>query len=324
MEHLCLAVMACAWFVQAPVTQSLKPRQVFRDAHFPGGVLGLTFSPDGKLLVSVGRGDRLQVRDLASGRLVAGPLGCDCVAIHPDGKLVATSFDNMIELLDVSSAKPRKTLKGHTERVWALSFSSDGKLLASASSDKTVKLWDLATGQPRATLPHAADVFQVAFLKGDRFLVSGSDSFRLWDVASGKEKASLKTKANSEVIALAVTSDGKTVAFAVHDADGKPQQPQLLLWDVSTRRHRPGPEVGNHSVQSLAFSPDGKMLAVGMQSGRCVLYKVTDGKRNAVLGGHYGPPNGLTFSFDGSTLATGDCEGTIRLWDLMLQPKPSE
>jgi WD40 repeat protein len=280
----------------------------------------MAFSPDGKRLASVGIFGGLQVRDLSSGKKYTAPkVIAGCVAYHPKGKLIATGAgDGTITLWDADSLKPRTTLKGHTDRVWALSFSSTGNLLASASSDKTVKLWDLDTAKEKATLRHRHYVYAAAFLKGDKLLATGSDALRLWDVETAKETAALKPKRSNEVSLLAVSPEGKTVAFA---PDGEKAKPPVILWDIRTRRERPGPDLKGEVASSLAFSPDGKLLAVGITD-QALLWNIGEGKEKGVLEGHYGPPNVLTFSPDSGTLASGDYEGTIRLWDLKAQRKP--
>jgi WD40 repeat protein len=279
----------------------------------------MAFSPDGKRLASVGISGGLQVRDLSSGKKYAAPRAIAmCVIYHPGGKLIATGARNgTITFWDANSFRPRKTLKGHTDRVWGLSFSSNGKLLASASSDKTAKLWDMDTAQVKATLRHPHYVYQVAFLKGDKLLVSGSDALRVWDFETAKETTVKKRKGWDEVSLLAVSPDRKTVAFA---PDGKHTKPQVILWDIRTRRERPGPDLKGQIASSLAFSPDGRMLAVGIPD-RAVLWNVGEPKKKAVLDGHYGPPDPLVFGPDSSTLASGDYEGTIRLWDLKARRK---
>src|SRR6516162_4363391 len=149
------ACVACA-LAPARSCPAQAPRQVFTEAHYPGYVSGMAFSPDGKRLASGGLFGGLQVRDLSSGKKYPGPeIIAWCLAYHPGGKLIATGArDGAITLWDADSLNPRKTLKGHTDKVWALSFSSTGKLLASASSDKTVKLWDIDTGKEKDTLRH--------------------------------------------------------------------------------------------------------------------------------------------------------------------------
>jgi hypothetical protein len=95
----------------------------------------------------------------------------------------------------VARPKLRQTLKGHTEWIGSVAYSPDGKALASASGDKTIKLWDAKTGKEMTTLKgHANSVASVAFCPEGKTLASGSwdNTIKLWDVASGKERASLK------------------------------------------------------------------------------------------------------------------------------------
>src|SRR5205807_1066953 len=98
----------------------------------------------------------------------------------------------------VGAAEPA-TLKGHSNEVLSVAYSPDSKTLASASDDKTVKLWDVATGKEQATLKgHAKEVTSVAFSPDGKTLASGSldQSIELWDVATGKEQTSLKGRTN--------------------------------------------------------------------------------------------------------------------------------
>jgi WD40 repeat protein len=93
-------------------------------------------------------------------------------------------------------------LQGHTHAVYCVAFSSDSKTLASASGDKTVKLWDLATGKERATLQgHTESVMSVAFSPDGKTLASASydKTVKLWDVATGKERATLKGPRHGKV-----------------------------------------------------------------------------------------------------------------------------
>src|SRR5262245_13145665 len=91
--------------------------------------------------------------------------------------------------------KERATLKGHSGEVWPVAYSPDGRTLASGSWDKTIKLWEMATGKERAMLKGKAFFFTVAYSPDGRTLATGSWSERtikLWDVATGKKRSTLK------------------------------------------------------------------------------------------------------------------------------------
>lgn len=118
------------------------------------------------------------------------------------------------------SKKLRMSLVGHTEAVSSVAFSSDGKTLASASWDETIKLWDAQTGQERATLTgHTDKVVSVAFSPGGKTLASASrdKTIKLWDAATGHERATLTGHA-AVVISVAFSANGKTLASASADS----------------------------------------------------------------------------------------------------------
>ncbi|MBP5975020.1 CHAT domain-containing protein [Brasilonema sp. CT11] len=203
-----------------------------------------------------------------------------------------------------------KTLKKHTFSVNSVSFSPDGKTLASASYDKTVKLWDVNTGQEVKTLNgHTHSVTSVSFSPDGKTLASASrdKTVKLWDVNSGREIKTLNGH-TSYVFSVSFSPDGKTLASASQDKTVK-------LWDkdsgqeVKTLRH-------TSDVKSVSFSPDGKTLASVSWDKTVKLWNINSGREIKTLIGHTSSVNSVSFSPDGKTLASVSYDTTVKLWNI--------
>ncbi len=206
--------------------------------------------------------------------------------------------------------KESATLSGHTAPVISVAFSPDGKTLASASGDSTVKLWDVSTRQELATLnEHKDSVHSVAFSPDGKTLASasGDSTVKLWDVSTRQELATLNEHKDS-VHSVAFSPDGKTLASASRDNTVK-------LWDVSTRQELATLK-GHTAVSSVAFSPDGKTLASAGEDNTVRLWDVSTGQELATLKGHTDPVISVAFSPDGKTLASAGEDNTVKLWDV--------
>jgi WD40 repeat protein len=297
------------------------------------GVSGLAFAPDGRSLTSCSFDGTVKLWDSATGKermtLRGHTKPVTAISLSPDGKTLASAggYDLTLKCWDVATGKEKATLTGHTDAVWAVTFAPDGKTLASASGDRTIRLWDVAAGKETRSLDgHTRFLRALAFLPDGRALIScGAAGLHVWDAATGKERP--PSRHQEPTFCLAVSPDGKTVA-----AGTAPVGPEVLevgrvvFWDPATDKDKATLLAAFRDVVSaLAFSPDGKLLAVG-KTGKVQLWDVSRQELLVTLRGHTKYVAALAFSPDGKVLASGSYDNTIRLWDVAghLERKPEK
>ncbi|CRG92733.1 putative WD repeat-containing protein alr3466 [Talaromyces islandicus] len=203
-----------------------------------------------------------------------------------------------------------QTLEGHSGGVNSVAFTSDGKMLASASDDNTIRLWDITTGQCMQILEgHSDSVNSVTFISDRKMLVSTSydKTICLWDTTTGQCMQTLEGHSD-RVNSVAFTSDGKMLASASNDKT-------IRLWDITTGQCMQTLKGHSGGVNSVAFTSDGKTLASASHDKTIRLWDITTGQCMQTLKGHSGGVNSVAFTSDGKMLASASNDKTIRLWD---------
>lgn len=312
-------------------------------------VNAVAFSPDGKLLASGSNDTTIRIWDLTkpgqNSRVLLGHRGrVASVAFAPEGRQLATSgYDGLILLWDIDApGKPARALHGHQDCVYDLAFSPDGKLLASACVDHTIQLLELAAPArlPRVLHGHTNAVLSVAFSPDSRFLASGSldeaGMIRLWDLTQPGRAPRILHGQEFGVKSLVFTPDGKKLATGSMDS-------AIRLWDLAAPEwseprilhntkadllpptaRPPSLSIStlhNQLALSVAFSPDGKQLAVGQGDHRVRLWSLDNLTATPrILPGQWGSTS-VTFSPDGRLLVAGNPGlpmSTINIWNLSL------
>ena len=277
-----------------------------------GRINDVNFSPDGKFVAS-GSADQdlARVWEVATGKLVQALAGHDGlvsnVAFSMDGKaahqrrLHQQDHVRVWDLDSANAAARQEANVGHVGGANDVTFSPDGKLVASGGADDTIRLWDVAGGKELKVLRgHTGQVATLRFTPDGKSLVSGGSdaTVRVWDVKSGIE-AKVLTGHTHQIADVAVSPDGSLIASA--------------SWDGTVRLHGTCPPAPRppccaasytHRVSCVAFSPDGKRLVSGSFDGTLRTWDVATHAAEKTYTGHTAEVYGCDVNPDGTRLTS--------------------
>ena len=303
----------------------LKPEEpIWQAFEGPGHVLSISFSPDGKRVVSGSWDSAIRMWDAESGKAIGEPLKghtdwVRSVSFSSDGKcIVSGSADKTIRVWDAESGKPMgEPLRGHTDWVRSVSFSPNGKRIVSGSGDKTILLWDAGSGEAigEPLRGHTRVVSSVSFSLDGKCIVSGSadKTIRVWDAESGKPMGEPLRGHMDWVRSVSFSPDGKHIVSGSHDGT-------IQVWDAESGKPIGKPLQGHTDwVRSVSFSQDGKCIISGSDDKTIRIWDAESGKPiGKPLRGHTDCVNSVSFSPDGKHIVSGSDNMTIRIWDTQL------
>jgi len=240
------------------------------------------------------------------------------IALFPSSQKVAeVAMAGQAALLSaVEVSKESNRLLGHHSYATSIAYSLDGRRIVSGSADKTLRLWDAATGKPIGSplQGHTSWVRSVAFSPDGRRIVSGSEdnTLRLWDAATGKQIGAPLEGHSDLVNSVAFSPDGRRIVSGSFDNT-------LRLWDAASGKQIGAPLEGHSDlVNSVAFRPDGRRIVSGSEDRTLRLWDAATGKPiGAPLEGHGSKVTSVAFSRDGSLIVSGseDYSDPLGLWD---------
>ena len=256
--------------------------------------------------LSIERGQNFFARDLPSEGMLW--LSRSLETIPADSPAIERAVRASLSGWHARTKLVERTLT-HGNAVGAIAFSPDGRILATASADGTLRLWDVAKGGLlSAPVRHEKTIRALAFSPDGRIVATASDdgAMRQWDATTGVAVGNASLH-GSPVTAVCFSPDGNQLATASRSgASG--------LWEATTGRAIREPAGYDARVLAVVFHPDGKTLALGADDGSVWFWETHSGALLGEILRHEAAVAALAFSPDGSKLVSGCANGRARVW----------
>jgi len=268
------------------------------------------------------------------------------LAYSPDGRILAVAESSQriegphaLVLVDGQTQSEIRRLTGHTKTITAIAWSRDGKRLASASLDLSLRLWDAGFGHQEASFDIGSGwVGNVCFTPDGHALAAGqADGFSVWDlvnhrlafkVTSGEDEVESDNAPLEKVNAWQQRLDraappwrqlahrSHPIAINSYGVLAYARESSISLWDLDKRKALATLSGHSHTIRALAFTPDGERLASAGDDRVVRVWETRGGRELAVLRGHSRPITGLSFATDGRRVSSVALDDGTRIWDI--------